>query len=428
MTLIPHPVEGPDAEVDHDADDDDDEGYGDDDVRGGNYGHLTAHIPHPVEGPDAEVDHDADDDDDEGYGDDDVRGGNYDDEDDEGDGGDDVRGGGYGHLAAHVIDHQRNQHYICNIKCHLPIPHPVERPDAEVAHDADDDDDEGDDGDDDDDDDGEDGHLTAHIPHPVERPDAEVDHDADDDNDEGDGGDDVRGREGYLADEEIADVAAHREADDAQVEQDDGDDEGNDDGGDGRVGRGGNTLDVSCQLGDQWDLDYDVCANKLLRLAVERDAEGYLAYEKIADVAAHRESEYAQVEQDDGDDHGNDDGGDGFRGKRKRRAGGRLRIAVFGTRRILLTGFKMLRIGGRIGRVLTGERLGGDRITTDSNHTVETLHIQYHTYTDPPKPSSPSPPSPLNLQTYQSPSNALTNCNTYHCRYHSPQPASISIT
>ncbi|CDR96577.1 hypothetical protein BBBOND_0304800 [Babesia bigemina] len=30
------------------------------------------------------------------------------------------------------------------------------------------------------------------IPHPVERPDAEVDHDADDDDDEGDGGDDVR--------------------------------------------------------------------------------------------------------------------------------------------------------------------------------------------------------------------------------------------
>ncbi|CDR97434.1 hypothetical protein BBBOND_0313360 [Babesia bigemina] len=59
-------------------------------------------------------------------------------------------------------------------------------------------------------------------------------------------------------------------------------------------------------------MDYDVCASKLLRSAVKRDAEGYLAYEEIADVAAHRKAEDAQVEQDDGDDDGNDDGGDGF--------------------------------------------------------------------------------------------------------------------
>ncbi|CDR97343.1 hypothetical protein BBBOND_0312460 [Babesia bigemina] len=92
----------------------------------------------------------------------------------------------------------------------------------------------------------------------VERPNAEDDHDADDDDDEGDGGDEVRSggggsshltaqvighqrNQGYLAYEEIADVAAHREAEDAQVEQDDGDDDGNDDGGDGGVGRGGRT-------------------------------------------------------------------------------------------------------------------------------------------------------------------------------------------
>ncbi|CDR94691.1 hypothetical protein BBBOND_0109890 [Babesia bigemina] len=71
---------------------------------------------------------------------------------------------------------------------------------------------------------------------------------------------------------------------------------------------------MNCQLGDQWNLDDDFSANKLLSLAVERDAEGYLAYEEIADVAAHREAEDAQVEQDDGDDDGNDDGGDGLGG------------------------------------------------------------------------------------------------------------------
>ncbi|CDR71707.1 hypothetical protein, conserved [Babesia bigemina] len=184
------------------------------------------------------------------------------------------------------------------------------------------------------------------IPHPVKRPDAEVDHGADDDDDEGDGDDDVRGgvmvtsllicqlgdlwnkdydvcankslrlaverdAERYLAYEEIADVAAHREAEDAQVEQDDGDDDGNDDGGDGLGGRGGSSH-LTAHLGDLWNKDYDVCANKSLRLAVERDAERYLAYEEIADVAAHREAEDAQVEQDDGDDDGNDDGGDGL--------------------------------------------------------------------------------------------------------------------
>ncbi|CDR71748.1 hypothetical protein, conserved [Babesia bigemina] len=62
-------------------------------------------------------------------------------------------------------------------------------------------------------------------------------------------------------------------------------------------------------------MDDDVCADKLLRLAVKRDAEGYLADEEIADVAAHREAEDAQVEQDDGDDDGNDDGGDGGVGR-----------------------------------------------------------------------------------------------------------------
>ncbi|CDR96511.1 hypothetical protein BBBOND_0304150 [Babesia bigemina] len=35
--------------------------------------------------------------------------------------------------------------------------------------------------------------VVVQIPHPVERPDAEVDHDADDEDDEGDDGDDVRG-------------------------------------------------------------------------------------------------------------------------------------------------------------------------------------------------------------------------------------------
>ncbi|CDR94650.1 hypothetical protein BBBOND_0109480 [Babesia bigemina] len=59
----------------------------------------------------------------------------------------------------------------------------------------------------------------------------------------------------------------------------------------------------------------DLCANKLLRSAVERDAEGYLADEEIADVAAHRKAEDAQVEQDDGEDDGNDDGGDGGVGR-----------------------------------------------------------------------------------------------------------------
>ncbi|CDR97096.1 hypothetical protein BBBOND_0309990 [Babesia bigemina] len=77
------------------------------------------------------------------------------------------------------------------------------------------------------------------------------------------------------------------------------------------------TLNVSCQLGDLWDVDYENCANKLLSSAAERDAERYLAYEEIADVAAHREAEDAQVEQDDGDDDGNDDGGDGWGAGRK---------------------------------------------------------------------------------------------------------------
>ncbi|CDR96910.1 hypothetical protein BBBOND_0308140 [Babesia bigemina] len=89
-------------------------------------------------------------------------------------------------------------------------------------------------------------------------------------------------------------------------ENDDEEDEG--DGGDD-------------DLGDQWDLDYNVCANKLSRSAVERDAEGYLADEEIADVAAYREAEDAQVEQDDGDDDGNDDGGDGL-GVRGGKCGG----------------------------------------------------------------------------------------------------------
>ncbi|CDR71497.1 hypothetical protein, conserved [Babesia bigemina] len=152
--------------------------------------------------------------------------------------------------------------------------------------------------------------------------------------------------EGYLAYEEIADVAAHREAEDAQVEQDDGDDDGDDDGNDDG-GDGG------------WNLDYENCADKLLRLAVKGDAEGYLADEEIADVAAHREAEDAQVEQDDGDDDGdddgNDDGGDGGGGN-----GGtcgsssRFRSAFLlervGTRRIFLTGGLSLRTGGRKGK------------------------------------------------------------------------------
>ncbi|CDR71602.1 hypothetical protein, conserved [Babesia bigemina] len=90
----------------------------------------------------------------------------------------------------------------------------------------------------------------------------------------------------------------------------------------------------------------------------------------------------------------------------------------------------------------------------DSNHIFYALYIlSYISNTDHLPASSPHPPSPLNLRTYQSlkqhsptatlplplpvpstckrinhTSNALTNCNTYHCRSQSPQPANISIT
>ncbi|CDR71772.1 hypothetical protein, conserved [Babesia bigemina] len=235
---------------------------------------------------------------------------------------------------------------------------------------------EQDDGDDDGNDDGGDGG----IPHPVERPDAEVDHDADDDDDEGDGGDDVRDEgsshltahdldydvctnkllssaverdaEGYLADEEIADVAAHREAEDAQVEQDDGDDDGNDDGGDYGVGRewSPHCPFVSWVISEIWINNFS--ANKLLRSAVERDAEGYLADEEIADVAAHREAEDAQVEQDDGDDDGNDDSGDGLggRGRNGRTWGIGFFFESSGRGRVLCTGDMRLNNGGGNGR------------------------------------------------------------------------------
>ncbi|CDR97308.1 hypothetical protein BBBOND_0312110 [Babesia bigemina] len=42
--MIPHPVERPDAEVDHDADDDNDEGDGDDNVRENRGGSLSTYL------------------------------------------------------------------------------------------------------------------------------------------------------------------------------------------------------------------------------------------------------------------------------------------------------------------------------------------------------------------------------------------------
>ncbi|CDR97507.1 hypothetical protein BBBOND_0400030 [Babesia bigemina] len=47
--------------------------------------------------------------------------------------------------------------------------------------------------------------------------------------------------------------------------------------------------------------------------------------------------------------------------------------------------------------------------TRDSNYT-QPAYMSYYTYRQSPSPSSP--PTPLNLQTYQSPMQTLTNCNT----------------
>ncbi|CDR71784.1 hypothetical protein, conserved [Babesia bigemina] len=168
------------------------------------------------------------------------------------------------------------------------------------------------------------------------------------------------------------------------------------------------TLDV---IGGIWI--NDLCTYKLRSSAVESDAEGYLSYEEIADVAAHREAEDAQVEQDDGDDKGNDDGGDGLGVRAERCRSGR---------QIFTVGIETTSPSGNTGgsrRLCTGGRMGGSKLfrwtflqATFTSTFFKPANISITQATHSPTATrTTAAPSPLNLQPYQSPSNALTNCN-----------------